>query len=241
MKIRKLLQKIAAHLVPYCPRCRRDPYSNVTYSQDGEDCVLRSIFGQKKGGFYVDVGAHHPMRYSNTYHFYRHGWTGINIDPIPGTKELFGKSRPADITLECGVGDAAGGAPGGVDFYMFDEPAYNSFNPSTAEFCASRGFPKLVEKRKIPVYTLGQILDKYLPPGKQIDFLTVDAESWDFKVLASNNWERYKPQVVVVEDGKDAQSAQVSPIGELLMKNGYLLLAKTVNSAIHILRSDEHL
>ena len=50
-------------------------YGKLSYSQEGEDVVLRRIFGENKNGFYVDVGAHHPIRFSNTYLFYRLGCT----------------------------------------------------------------------------------------------------------------------------------------------------------------------
>ncbi|MBK8558343.1 MAG: hypothetical protein IPL65_22605 [Lewinellaceae bacterium] len=39
-----------------------------SYAQDGEDVVLQSFFQDKKHykGFFVDVGAHHPIRFSST-------------------------------------------------------------------------------------------------------------------------------------------------------------------------------
>lgn len=59
------------------------------YSQEGEDLVLNRIFGEQATGYYVDVGAHHPFRFSNTAIFYKKGWCGINIDPLPGSKFCF--------------------------------------------------------------------------------------------------------------------------------------------------------
>jgi len=56
------------------------PTSLKSYSQEGEDLILLRIFEKKRIGFYVDVGSHHPFRFSNTYLFYRLGWRGINID-----------------------------------------------------------------------------------------------------------------------------------------------------------------
>ena len=69
-----------------------------SYSQEGEDMVLRSFFeGQKNyKGFFVDVGAHHPYRFSNTLHFYKKGWRGINIDPQPGMQAL-GEGHPPKL------------------------------------------------------------------------------------------------------------------------------------------------
>ena len=51
-----------------------DKFANVSYSHEGEDIVLSNLFSGKKQGFYIDVGAHHPKRFSNTYLFYKKGW-----------------------------------------------------------------------------------------------------------------------------------------------------------------------
>ena len=80
-----------------------DGYSLKSYSQEGEDMILKRFFEGKQRGFYVDVGSHHPKRFSNTYFFYKTGWRGINIDPMPGSMKLFDKIRTRDINLECGI------------------------------------------------------------------------------------------------------------------------------------------
>jgi len=76
-----------------------DGYALKSYSQEGEDMILRRLFEKQLTGFYVDVGAHHPKRFSNTYFFYKQGWHGINIDAMPGSMKLFEKIRPRDILL----------------------------------------------------------------------------------------------------------------------------------------------
>ena len=60
-----------ALILKYFPVHYFKPYTS--YSQEGEDMILKSFFENKKHyrGFYVDVGAHHPVRYSNTYFFYK--------------------------------------------------------------------------------------------------------------------------------------------------------------------------
>ncbi|MDO8518314.1 MAG: SAM-dependent methyltransferase, partial [bacterium] len=70
-----------------------------TYAQFGEDWVLAELFTDTPRGRYVDVGAHHPKRYSNTYLLYKKGWHGVNIDPNPHTIELFAKARPGDTNI----------------------------------------------------------------------------------------------------------------------------------------------
>ena len=76
-----------------------------SYSQEGEDIILARIFGKQQNGFYVDVGAHHPYRFSNTYFFYKRGWKGINIDAMPGSMKIFNKYRPRDKNIEAGISD----------------------------------------------------------------------------------------------------------------------------------------
>ena len=76
-----------------------------SYSQEGEDMILRRLFEKQQTGFYVDVGAHHPKRFSNTYLFYKRGWRGINIDLNPLTIELFNFCRREDININSAISD----------------------------------------------------------------------------------------------------------------------------------------
>jgi hypothetical protein len=76
---------------------------HLSYAQEGEDMVLRRIFEDQPLGFYVDVGAHHPVRFSTTYFFYRRGCRGINIDATPGSMDAFRRLRPRDINLEVAI------------------------------------------------------------------------------------------------------------------------------------------
>lgn len=85
--------------------------------------ILRRIFENVENGFYVDVGAHHPKRFSNTFYFYKKGWSGINIDAMPGSMSLFNKIRPRDINIEAAVSNEKEE----VIFYIFNEVALNTF------------------------------------------------------------------------------------------------------------------
>ena len=55
------------------------PFS-VSWSQAGEDLALLAVIRNQKPGFYLDIGAHHPTRFSVTRHLYQAGWTGVNVD-----------------------------------------------------------------------------------------------------------------------------------------------------------------
>ena len=81
------------------------PYKRYALSQEGEDLILARIYEHKPEGFYVDVGALHPVRFSNTYFFYRQGWRGINIGAMPGSMKAFQHQRPRDINVEAAISD----------------------------------------------------------------------------------------------------------------------------------------
>ena len=82
--------------------------SNITYSQNREDLLLSGFFDLTKHGFYVDVGANHPIHDSVTKYFYDRGWRGINIEPNPNIYALLVEDRPRDINLQIGVSNVKG-------------------------------------------------------------------------------------------------------------------------------------
>lgn len=114
-------------------------YATQSYSQEGEDIILRRIFECKTNGFYIDVGAHHPKRFSNTYLFYKKGWNGINIDAMPGSMVLFRKLRSRDINIEAAITNEKRE----MSFFMFDEPALNTFDKDLATERINHGWQLL--------------------------------------------------------------------------------------------------
>ncbi|HBY56715.1 MAG TPA: SAM-dependent methyltransferase [Candidatus Atribacteria bacterium] len=209
-----------------------DIYAMKSYSQGGEDIILRSIFGEKKTvGFYVDVGAHHPKRFSNTYHFYKKGWRGINIDAKPGCMELFRRIRPRDINLEFAISDKRQT----LIYYCSNEPALNGFSKTLSIERNKKEEYKIIDELKIETLTLAKVLDAYLPSNITIDFLSVDVEGLDFQVLTSNDWSKYKPNVVLVEDlNFSFDNPDNSKIYKFLMNKNYHLVAKTMNTVFYI-------
>lgn len=199
-----------------------------SYAQEGEDMIYRSFFENRKKykGFYVDVGAHHPYRFSNTLYFYQHGWRGINIEPTPGAARLFNILRRRDINLNIGISKKDGEMP----FYCFNEPALNSFSP---EYSDSRQVNTRYRVTKVlPVKTLplSTVLDKYLPEGQVIDFMTIDAEGMDAEVLQSNNWDKYKPLFIIIESHVEMHNLLNNDVYQYLTALNYQLVAKTMRT-----------
>lgn len=210
--------------------CILDGHASKSYSQEGEDMILRRFFAEKSKGFYVDVGAHHPKRFSNTFHFYKQGWSGINIDAMPGSMQLFNKQRPRDINLEIPVGPDQNS----LTYYIFNETALNGFDARLSQQRASSLDPYHIERTiKIDTKSLGLILDEHLPPNTPIDFMSIDVEGMDLDVLKSNNWNKYRPEIILVEILDNSLSElKSSDVNRFLESRGYEIYAKAVNTVL---------
>ena len=180
-------------------------------------------------GLYVDIGAHHPLRFSNTYYFYKRGWSGINVDAMPGSMKTFNSKRSRDINLELPVSRVKEI----LTYFAFEEPALNTFSEDNANSIVNYNQSQLLFKKDIETVTLEEILDKHLNDRK-IDFLTIDVEGFDFQVLQSNNWKKYTPSVIVIEAyATYINDILESDIYKYLVALGYDLIAKTPNTAIY--------
>lgn len=211
-------------------------YPTKSYSQEGEDMVLKRILGNEKKGFYVDIGAHHPQRFSNTYYFYTQGWRGINIDAMPGSMSAFNKSRPADINIEAPVSRRKQT----LTFYMFNEPALNGFSKQLSEQRSANGQAyKIIRTIDLETVTLAEILAKYLPTGQQIEFMSIDVEGLDYDVLLSNDWSRFRPKIILVEIlNKSLEDLFGHEITKLLGSEGYVITCKTMNTVFFTLKAN---
>jgi FkbM family methyltransferase len=204
----------------------------VHFSQWGEDVVLWHFLRTRRNGFYVDVGAHHPHRLSNTaalHHF--NDWSGINVEPDERLFRNFITMRPNDINLCCGVG-----AEDGIQkMAIFEDGAVNSFDPHSVAIQVEKAGKVLKEWREVPVRTLRSILDEHLPAGRKVDVLNVDAEGLDLVVLESNDWSRYRPELVLVEDHKmNLANVAANQTFGFLRGYGYRLVAQTLATSIYV-------
>lgn len=200
------------------------------FSQEGEDIVLQRIFEGRTEGHYVDVGSHHPRRFSNTCLFYQQGWCGINIEPNPDSIQLFRRERDRDVNLQIGVSDVAGT----LTYIVFDEPALNTFDAKLAAERERTTKYRIVNRIDVQVARLQDLLDKHLKPEWHIDFMSIDVEGYDLQVLQSNDWSKYRPTYLLVECLESGLSSiSDEPIHRFLSERGYTLYAKTVNTLFY--------
>jgi FkbM family methyltransferase len=207
-----------------------DGYALKSYSQEGEDMILNRFFEKQQKGFYVDIGAHHPKRFSNTYFFYKKGWAGINIDAMPGSMKLFNQYRKRDINIEKPVSDKKQI----LTYYAFNESALNGFSKELSkERNNNDNDYQIIFEKDIETLTLEEILDVNLPDSQEIDFMSIDVEGLDFMVLKSNNFKKYKPKFILIEIlGKTFSEICNSEIAKFLAKHNYSIYSKAVHTVI---------
>jgi FkbM family methyltransferase len=204
-------------------------YSRKSYSQEGEDMLLERFLEHRHSGFYVDVGAHHPKRFSNTYRLYCRGWRGLNIDANPGSMTLFQQIRPKDINIEAAVSSTTQE----LTYYIFNEPALNTFSRDLALERVG-GIYSIVKETNIITVPLSQLLDQHVPTNTRIDLMTVDVEGLDFDVLQSNDWSRYSPEFILVEclGISSLEETTSDRVAQLLLGQHYTMVAKTMSTVL---------
>lgn len=150
---------------------------------------------------------------------------------MPGSMKLFKKLRPEDINIEAAISDLSEE----LTYYMFNDPALNGFSELVSTTRDRlRGY-KIVDRKVIKTQKLSDVLEAYLPEGQTIDFLSIDVEGLDYQVLLSNDWLKYKPTVLLVEELVTSLGAlpDQSKAFILLQKQGYELFAKTCNTSFY--------
>lgn len=153
-----------------------------SYAQNKEDLILEKLLPVK--GRYLEIGAYHPTRLSNTYRFYKKGWTGLVIEPNPDVKDTFEKIRPRDTFLNIGISKSGGY----LSYYKYLIPALNSFSK------VNNGY-KVIEVESIRTKKITDIVNE------NFDLLSIDTEGFDEIILSEWNWQ-YRPKVICVEDEK---------------------------------------
>jgi hypothetical protein len=142
---------------------------------------------------------------------------------MPGSMELFHIFRPRDINLElclCPINNSE------VNFYIFDNFAYNTLDSKMAKKAQSIGV-KLIEKKILKTTTITDCLYRYLPKDVQIDLMTIDVEGLDEEILMSNDWERYHPKYLVLEKHEtDIGEINQVPLIQYLTNYDYKVVAK---------------
>ncbi len=165
---------------------------DLSYAQHLEDYHLSQVFGNQSNGFYIDVGAGHPVADNVSCWFYLRGWRGIAVEPQQELVDLYKHVRPRDVAARCVLGRS----PGEAEFHAVER--LHGFSTTVTEFAdRAANFGAGYRTYKVPMETLASLCARH--DVTTIDFLKVDVEGAEGEVLAGNDWKRWRPRVVLCE------------------------------------------
>ena len=156
-----------------------------TYSQFGEDLIINNFF-KNFVGKYVDIGCYHPIKYNNTLLLYEKGWTGINIDLNQTSIDLFNVVRKNDLNILACLSDKEEEV---VVYFDNKFSALNSIYAKNLDKFGIKDFKKIKVKTKI---FSNLVKDNF-------DFLNIDCEGNDYKILRSIDLKKYNPKLICIE------------------------------------------
>jgi FkbM family methyltransferase len=192
---------------------------SVSWSQGGEDIALIHAFTGQQSGTYIDIGAHHPSRFSVTRHLYQMGWTGVNVDANQELVNIFNKVRTKDKNICAAVGSEAN-----YHFTIFEEAAISTLDPEWRDKFISEN-NQIAREINVEGRKLRTILDDF-EPEKRIDLLSIDAEGSDLQVLESLQFETLEksrfPKWLLLETTPPISNALQTPAVALAMRVGYV-------------------
>lgn len=196
----------------------------TSYSICGEDCILAYLFQRYETGFYVDVGAYDPVVFSNTHRFYLQGWQGINIEMNADALPKFRQYRPRDITVHAAVSEKE------QMMEYFQVSGSPTMNTLSEDFVREQAVTQVTSTRRVQARRLDAVLSEHLPDGRSIHFLSVDVEGHEPEVLRSNDWQRFRPKVIVLESYEPWEADKAdAEIRAFLRGQRYHLRWKTPN------------
>lgn len=161
------------------------------HSQHVEEWLIRDFFGDKRDGVFVDVGANHHERFSNTWYLEKElGWSGIAVEPLRSFEAGYQAHRPRTKFRAFFVADRSDEE---ATLYV---PGQNSLMASSSKAFAET-YERTGSEVVAPTITLTDLLER--EGLERIDFLNMDIELAEPKALAGFDIERFRPSLVCIE------------------------------------------
>ncbi len=225
MKIKRAIKGFIKDLISSHPR---------TFAQCGEDIIIKFLFEslQIEKGFYLDIGANDPVKYSNTCLLYKMGWSGVNVDPQAGAIKKFNAQRKRDVNLQVGIGSTSGE----FNLNIFSPDTLSTFDDDIARRYESLGH-KLVRQEKMTLMTLKDLMSTVHFKG-EVDLLSLDIEGGEMSVIHQFAQLQVLPKVIICETINYSPDIRLSQKNESLIKEilekGYSVFADTYINTIFI-------
>ncbi len=212
---------------------RFQPPGRRSYAQCGEDMIAAHVLIELlkiEQPSYLDIGAHHATRLSNTYYFYRRGGVGVCVEPDPTLHAAIQRKRPRDLCLNVGIG--TGTETQKQDFYIRQDRYLNSFTPPLADQSAASPGERVQSIVPIDLVPINNLLTRHFtaPPN----FLSLDTEGMDLKILRAIDFGRTRPELLCVETLDFASQAKDMEITPYLQSVGYRVYADTFINTLYV-------
>ena len=189
-----------------------EPAGKTSYSQHNEDHILSSIFSGRSDGTALEVGGFDGVTFSNTYLFERKGWRTIIVEPMPEFARKIRLSRHATL-FECAAGSHRGMS---VFTIARGVEALSTLNPTGHQLANMQHHGAVLEEIQVSVRTLDDMLES--AAVEKLDFVTIDVEGHETEAIAGLTLSRWKPDIVLVEDG--SMGADLS-VRSIMREKGY--------------------
>lgn len=189
-------------------------FGKEKYSQGPEEWLIRDFFNDRRDGVFVDVGAYHPVEWSNTYRLERDlGWHGVAIDALKEFAKGYAESRPKSRFFVAFVGETDQG-----EATLYVDPEQAAVASSDPTFTAT--FTNKAVPRKVPRRTLDSILRESVI-GK-VDFVSMDIELGEPDALKGFDLTGYQPELLCIEAHAKTRQA----ILDTLAAAGYVVVGR---------------
>jgi hypothetical protein len=107
-----------------------------------------------------------------------------------------------------------------IDFIEFEVYQYSTTSESRAAEVTALGH-KIAARYEVEVLQLRNILPGDIPAGPTV--MSVDVEGEEMSVLESNDWDSFRPDVLLVED-LNPPIQRKTPVSEFLSSKNYELV-----------------
>lgn len=192
-----------------------DRYGPSRNSRYAEEWIVRDFFQDMRDGVFVDVGANHHQRDSNTYYLETQlGWSGLAIEPQDRFAAGYARFRPRTTFVPLFVSDVSNSRA-----VLFVPRNNDRIASSRKDFVEAEGGSDIV-----PQESNTTTLDDILARSRiaRLDFLTMDIELHEPAALRGFSIERFAPRLVCVE----AHPQVRQEILDYFAAQGYVVIGK---------------
>ena len=205
-----------------------------SFAQSGEDTIIHFLLNSMKvkKPFYIDVGAYHPTKMSNTYSFYLMGGEGVCIDANPLSCEKIRRKRPRDKVITCAVTPATTDE---MDFYLINAATLSTLDRSQMERVTLDPKYHVSEIIRVPARPMADLLAEYA--DRHVDLFSLDIEADMVEILSSINFASFRPSVMCIETlafDPGGRGLRDRALIAHVVEQGYVIYADTYINTIFV-------